>query len=67
MGRSPFEVGFVFRSWASAFFFFAVGHVCEIDVAIVPGLDDCDFNLHLSNSSYAKVRFCCCFFFLRCC
>ncbi|KAF9017436.1 hypothetical protein BDZ89DRAFT_1074821, partial [Hymenopellis radicata] len=34
-GRSPFEVGFVYRSWAS--------------------LDDCDFNLHLSNSSYAKT------------
>lgn len=36
IGKSPFEVHSVYKTWAS--------------------IDECDYNMHLSNSSYAKIN-----------
>ena len=52
VGKNPFEVQASYRSYASAYL------LClplRTLLTILLGLDESDYNMHLSNSSYAKV------------
>lgn len=53
MGSDPFDVKLVTKLYASKCRGARTG-ISFTDDSPLAGLDDCDFNMHLSNSSYSK-------------
>lgn len=54
IGTNPFEVAIPYRTWASTSFH-SFPRFPSVYRYRSSGIDDSDFNIHLSNSSYAKV------------
>ena len=53
VGRSPFDFVTKYNSWVGMYWFTLEQYISN--GRFCPGIDDADFNLHLSNSCYPKV------------